>query len=421
MTTREMTLEAGAGTGAAGGAGTGAGAGPATDYAALCLQARSQLGAGDGTGAVVSARRAVELLPRGLEGQRLLGLSLLATGETRPALGAFQTALAGDPLDVVAQAGVATAQEQIGGPASAEAEWLRTWELSPGLAPVEARLQQAREAAGAPAMPAGSEPYPFTTAALARVYLRGGLNEHAVAEARAALTRQPERADLHLTLAEAFWRAGDGASAGAQAEHLLERLPDCAAANLLLAARWQAVGRDPAPLLSRVRAVDPAGDVATRLFGDREAPPPLDGVEGARRPLQAVQPSPPAPAAPATPAPPRPRRPRRRPPRRQSPQPLLSLSLRWRRYHPRRQTAPRSRRRPRRPCQRSPPAPLASPALRAPPSPVRWPPPARPGPPTTAQPGASPPSAGGSTPRPATPWRRPSRTPRRHPPSTSAR
>ncbi|HEX2517420.1 MAG TPA: tetratricopeptide repeat protein, partial [Chloroflexota bacterium] len=249
-----MTLEAGAGTGAAGGAGTGAGAGPATDYATLCLQARSQLGAGDGVGAVASARRAVELLPRGLEGQRLLGLSLLATGDTRPALGAFQTVLAGDPLDVVAQAGVATAQEQIGGPASAEAEWLRTWELSPGLAPVEARLQQAREAAGAPAMPAGREPYPFTTAALARVYLRGGLNEHAVAEARAALTRQPERADLHLTLAEAFWRAGDGASAGAQAEHLLERLPDCAAANLLLAARWQAVGRDPAPLLSRVRA-----------------------------------------------------------------------------------------------------------------------------------------------------------------------
>ena len=35
-------------------------------------------------------------------------------------------------------------------------------------------------------MPAGREPYPFTTAALARVYLRGGLNEHAVAEARAS-------------------------------------------------------------------------------------------------------------------------------------------------------------------------------------------------------------------------------------------
>ena len=371
---------------------------------------------------MVSARRAVELLPRGLEGQRLLGLSLLATGETRPALGAFQTALAGDPLDVVAQAGVATAQEQIGGPASAEAEWLRTWELSPGLAPVEARLQQAREAAGAPAMPAGSEPYPFTTAALARVYLRGGLNEHAVAEARAALTRQPERADLHLTLAEAFWRAGDGASAGAQAEHLLERLPDCAAANLLLAARWQAVGRDPAPLLSRVRAVDPAGDIATRLFGDREAPPPLDGVEGARRPLQAVQPSPPAPAAPAAPAPPPAPAPEAAPPRRQSPRAAPE---------PEPEVAPVS-----------PPAPDRPPIPEAPPAPLPTlaagaaglagatgarrrrrggRPPARPGPPTTAQPGASPPSAGGSTPRPATPWRRPSRTPRRHPPSTSAR
>ena len=264
------------------------------------------------------------------------GAFLLATGDTRPALGAFQTALAGDPLDVVAQAGVATAQEQIGGPASAEAEWLRTWELSPGLAPVEARLQQAREAAGAPAMPAGREPYPFTTAAGPGLPQRGPQRARR-GRGAGLLTRQPERADLHLTLAEAFWRAGDGASAGAQAEHLLERLPDCAA-NLLLAPagrRWGAIR----PLLSRVRAVDPAGDVATRLFGDREAPPPWTASRAPAGPSR-----PPRPARPPR-WPARPRRPpgpgargAARP--REAPQPLLSRSLRWRRYHPRRQTAP---------------------------------------------------------------------------------
>jgi tetratricopeptide (TPR) repeat protein len=262
------------------------------DYAALCQEARAGLAAGNGAGAAAAARRALELLPRGLDAQRLLGLALLAAGETRPALAAFQAALAGDPLDLVAQAGVAQAQEEIGGAASAEAEWLRAWELRPGQPQMEGRLQQARVAAGAPPAPDGAEPYPLTQAALARVYLRGGLFEHAVAEARAALGRQPERADLRLTLAEAFWRSGDVTSAAAVAEELLERLPDCAAANLLLATHWQVVGRDPAPLLSRVRAVDPAGRVAVRLFGHRDGPHPLDGEEGAVRPDTA-----PAPAA----------------------------------------------------------------------------------------------------------------------------
>ncbi|MDQ3700817.1 MAG: tetratricopeptide repeat protein, partial [Chloroflexota bacterium] len=248
------------------------------DYGTHCRFARERLKAGDATGGAAAARRATELAPRGMEAQRLLGVALLELGEARPALTAFQAALAGEPLDVVAQAGVAQAQERLGGVASAEPEWLCTWELQPGLAPVERRLQAAREAAGA--TPTDGEPQPLTSAALARIYLRGGLFEHAVAEARSALSRQPDRRDLNLTLAEAFWRSGDGATAAAVAQDLLERLPDCVAANLLLATHWQTVGRDPSPLLARVRAADPDGRVAIRLFGDRASPPPLEGEEG---------------------------------------------------------------------------------------------------------------------------------------------
>ena len=345
---------------------------------ALCQQARSQLGAGDGASAVASARRAVELLPRGLEGQRLLGLSLLATGDTRPALGAFQTALAGDPLDVVAQAGVATAQEQIGGPASAEAEWLRTWELSPGLAPVEARLQQAREAAGAPAMPAGREPYPFTTAAGPGLPQRGP--QRARRGRGAGRPDPPARtgrpapdpgggvlAGRRRRLRGGPGRAPPGAPAGLRRRHLL-----LAPAGR----RWGAIR----PLLSRVRAVDPAGDVATRLFGDREAPPPWTASRAPAGPSRPSSPArPPGPAVPPAPAPGAPPAPAPEAP--PAPEavaaaPLsLSLSLRWRRYRPRRQTAPDPGGAPGAPANARPPALLASPALRAPPSPARWPPP----------------------------------------------
>ncbi len=179
---------------------------PLEDYGAHCQAARERLKQGDARAGAAAARRAAELAPRGLDAQRLLGVALLELGEARPALGAFQAALAGEPVDVVAQAGVAEAQERLGGAAAAETEWLRAWELLPGHPVVESRLQSAREAAGAP--PVTLQPYPLTPAALSRVYLRGGLYEHAVTEARTALSRQPDRRDLHLTLAEAFWRSG---------------------------------------------------------------------------------------------------------------------------------------------------------------------------------------------------------------------
>ncbi|HEX2034931.1 MAG TPA: hypothetical protein VHS99_12170, partial [Chloroflexota bacterium] len=229
---------------------------------------------GDAAGAAAAARRGLEVAPRGMAAQRCLGLALLDLGEVRPALSAFQAALAGDPLDIVSQVGIAEAQEAIGGVASAVADWQRAWELEPGRPAVEERLQAARQARGEAGAP--GRPPPFTSAALARVYLRGGLHEHAVAEARSALVQDPERTDVQLVLAEACWRAGDGAAAAAVAENLLERLPDCAAANLLLAAYWQAIGRDPEPLLARVRAVDPEGEASARLFGNRETPPPLE-------------------------------------------------------------------------------------------------------------------------------------------------
>src|SRR5205823_3783995 len=80
---------------------------PAETYADLCAAAREQLLGGAPQDAAQTARRALEALPRGLEAQRLLGLALLERGEARRAIATFQSALACDPLDVVAQTGIA--------------------------------------------------------------------------------------------------------------------------------------------------------------------------------------------------------------------------------------------------------------------------------------------------------------------------
>lgn len=243
---------------------------PLETYAETCAAARDHLHAGHVGEAVAAARRALEALPRGLDSQRLLGLALLEAGDARPAANAFAAALGADPLDLVAQVGLAEAVERLEGPGAAEAAWRRAWELEPGVASVGDRLQAARRAAGVLDVKPG--PPPLSRAALTRIHLRGRLFEHAAVEARAVLAKEPDRVDARLSLAEAYWRAGDTQAAGAVAAEIVERQPECVAATLLLAAQWQAEGRDAAELLSRVRSIDPDGSVAQRLFDDREVP-----------------------------------------------------------------------------------------------------------------------------------------------------
>ena len=243
---------------------------PRETYADACASAREHLHAGRASDAVREARRALESLPRGVDAQRLLGLALLEAGDARPAANAFAAALGADPLDVVAQVGLAESIEKLEGPGAAEAAWRRAWELEPGIDSVGERLQAARRAAGV--LDVRSGPPPLTRAALTRIHLRGRLFEHAAVEARAVLAREPERVDMRLSLAEACWRAGEVEAAGAVAAEIVERQPECIAATLLLAAHWQTEGRDASEFLARVQAIDPDGAIAQRLFDDREVP-----------------------------------------------------------------------------------------------------------------------------------------------------
>jgi hypothetical protein len=239
-------------------------------YYDACGQADRLLSGGQPGDAAAAARAALVVRPRGVEAQRLLGLALLELEQARPALNAFLSVLAADPLDLTAQIGLAEAREILDGPAGAADEWRRAWELSPRMQAIGDRLQQARRAAGALDVAPG--PPPLTFAALARIQLRSGLFEHAASEARTILLREPDRLDVQVLLAEAHWRSGDEEAAAGVAAQILERQSDCVAANLLLASYWHSVGRDPSTPLARIHAVDPRGIVAARLFDDRDMP-----------------------------------------------------------------------------------------------------------------------------------------------------
>ena len=92
----------------------------------------------------------------------------------------------------------------------------------------------------------------------------------------ACSTRETQRPDLGLALAEALWREGQIEQAAMACERVLDVLPNCLKANLILGHIWLHTRReDPARvLLQRAQALDPDNVVAQRLLGAQSALPP---------------------------------------------------------------------------------------------------------------------------------------------------
>jgi tetratricopeptide (TPR) repeat protein len=91
------------------------------------------------------------------------------------------------------------------------------------------------------------------------MYAHGELYPQAVAELRAALQDDPERADLQVVLAEMYWRTGQRAESVEVANKIIEKLPYCREANRILAAAYQSSGRteEAATHHRRLATLDP--------------------------------------------------------------------------------------------------------------------------------------------------------------------
>src|SRR3990170_3544045 len=82
----------------------------------------------------------------------------------------------------------------------------------------------------------GIEPHKvrLTRGALARMYAHGELYPQAVAELRAALQEDSDRADLQVVLAEMYWRTGQRQEGGAHPKKNHENPPPRRGANRFL-------------------------------------------------------------------------------------------------------------------------------------------------------------------------------------------
>lgn len=205
--------------------------------------------------AIAHCRHILGAYPKHLETYRLLGKAYLEAKRFGDAADIFQRVLSAVPDDFVAHVGMSIVREDEGNLDASIWHMERAFETNPANPAIQ---QELRRLIG---RRDGIEPHKvrLTRGALARMYAHGELYPQAVAELRAALQEDPERADLQVLLAGMHWRTGQRAESAQACQQVLDKLPYCREANRILAAAFQAGGRheEASPHLRRLAALDP--------------------------------------------------------------------------------------------------------------------------------------------------------------------
>src|SRR5690606_39194169 len=108
--------------------------------------------------------------------------------------------------------------------------------------------------------------------------MNGKLYPQAILELRKALSRDPDRPDLQLLLADALWHNHQQVEAGELAASVLKRLPNSIDANRILAQLWLHAGQpaEAEPFLDRLAELDPYLAYSIRHDGESA---PADAFE----------------------------------------------------------------------------------------------------------------------------------------------
>ncbi|MFZ6027540.1 MAG: helix-hairpin-helix domain-containing protein [Chloroflexota bacterium] len=181
--------------------------------------------------ALAHCRYILQSFPKYLDTYRLMGKVFLENQRYGEASDVFQRVLSSVPEDFVSHVGMSIIREDEGNMDAAIWHMERAFDVQPYNSAIQGELRRLYGRRD------GLEPSKvrLTRGALARMYIKGGLYQQAVAELRAALAEDPQRPDLQVLLANAYFQAGQRVEAVEACSALLKKLPYCFEANRILA------------------------------------------------------------------------------------------------------------------------------------------------------------------------------------------
>ncbi|MYB75509.1 MAG: tetratricopeptide repeat protein, partial [Chloroflexi bacterium] len=226
------------------------------------------------------ARYLLKQSPSNLAARTLLGNVHLRSGQMEEAEEHLLQALDMDPESPDTLTSLAEVLETQGRDEERLAVIRRAFECDPTRTEVKQRLLALRQEVGGAVHENGL----LTRVSLARIHLRSGLLEHAIAEFRYVLAESQIHWSARVALMEAHWLNGERQAASGIADEIVREHPNCLKAILLSADVRAHMGLiDQArQLLERARQVDPDFTLARALYpanGPSRLPLPNDDAE----------------------------------------------------------------------------------------------------------------------------------------------
>ncbi len=180
--------------------------------------------------AIAHCHHILKTFPKHLATYRLLGKAYLETKRYTDAVDIFSRVLMSVPDDFVSSVGMSIIRDEENKLDDAIWHMQRAFESQPSNSAIQAELQRLYGRRD------GMEPpkIRMTRGALANMYVQGELYPQAIAEIRAVLAQEPDRADMQVLLARAYFRAGQKADASDMCAQLLKRYLYCFDANCIM-------------------------------------------------------------------------------------------------------------------------------------------------------------------------------------------
>ncbi|MDD5468386.1 MAG: tetratricopeptide repeat protein [Anaerolineales bacterium] len=180
--------------------------------------------------AIAHCKHILEMYPKSIDTYRLLGKSYLESQRFVDASDIFQRLLSAAPDDFVSHVGMSIIREDEGNLDDSIWHMERAFEVQPANAAIQGELRRLCGRRN------GIEPpkINLTRGALARMYIKGGLYQQAIAELRIALGEDAQRPDLQVLLARAYALANQKVESVEICNSLIAKYPYCLEANRLL-------------------------------------------------------------------------------------------------------------------------------------------------------------------------------------------